>query len=122
MTKYLLLSLLFFPSCETSMNSSKSDITTKFFLKNEQGIETTQFQFGENIFFSYSLENTSSNIQHYINQHSGPFVKFEVSQLDNAIGTSYDGLVFLPVLVADSLKAGEILTFEYNWQSLHSPN
>jgi len=123
MTKYLLASIIFFLGCETSMNASKNDITTKFFLKNEQNIETTQFGFGQDISFNYLIENTTENTYSYLNQDTGPLVTFEVYKKDSLIGASVDGLAFIPVIVEDTLKAGETLTTEYNWFSaaVHQP-
>lgn len=123
MTKYLLASIIFFLGCETSMNASKSEVTTKFFLKNSQGAETTRFGFGQDISFNYSIENTTKNAYSYLNPDTGPLVIFEVYEKDSLIGASVDGLAFIPVIVEDTLKAGETLTTEYNWLSAaeHKP-
>ncbi|MCH6560065.1 hypothetical protein IH799_06890 [candidate division KSB1 bacterium] len=50
-------------------------------------------------------------------------VTFEVYKNDSLIGTSVDGLAFIPVIVENTLKAGETLTTEYNWLSaaVHQP-
>ena len=88
MTKYLLACIIFFLGCETSMNASKSQITTKFFLKNSQNMETTQFGFGQDISFNYSIENTTENSYSYVNQDTGPLVTFEVYKKDSLIGSA----------------------------------
>lgn len=121
--KYTLASLFVF-GCENTVNSVQNGtLATKFILKNSQGNEATQFQFGEDITFHYSIENKSRHSYLYTNQHSGPFVIFEVYQGDSLIGSSLDGLAFLPVIIADSIEAGETLIAEYNWVSApsHSP-
>jgi len=123
MTKYLLTTIMFFLGCDTSINASKGEITTKFFLKNSQSNETTRFGFGQDINFNYSIENRTENSYSYLKQDTGPLVTFEVYKKDSLIGTSLDGLAFIPVIAEDILKAGETLTTEYNWLSaaVHQP-
>ncbi len=122
--KYLLASLIFFLSCENSINSSlTTEVSTKFLLKNSQGVETTQFVFGQDISFHYSVENTTENTYSYINQDTSPLVTFEVYKKDSLIGTSLDGLAFIPLIVEKTLNARETVTVEYNWLStgVHQP-
>ena len=109
MTKYLLTTIMFFLGCDTSINASKGEITTKFFLKNNQSDETTRFGFGQDINFNYSIENRTENSYSYLKQDTGPLVTFEVYKKDSLIGTSLDGLAFIPVIAEDILKAGETL-------------
>ncbi len=122
--KYLLASLIFLLSCENSINSSKAnEVSTKFLLKNSQDIDTTQFNFGQDINFRFAIENTSENSYSFINQDTGPFVIFEVFNGDSLLGSSVDGFFYIPLIVEDTLKAGHTLTVEYNWLSvnLHTP-
>ncbi len=122
--KYLLASLIFFLSCQNSINSSKTnEVSTKFFLKNSQDIDTTQFNFGQDINFRFAIENTSENSYSFINQDTGPFVIFEVFKGDSLLGSSVDGVFYIPLIVEDTLKAGHTLTVQYNWLSvnLHTP-
>jgi len=124
MTKYVLVSLMFFLGCENSINSSKTtEVSTKFFLKNSQDIDTTQFNFGQDINFRFAIENTSENSYSFINQDTGPFVIFEVFKGDSLLGSSVDGVFYIPLIVEDTLKAGHTLTVGYNWLSvnLHTP-
>ncbi len=122
--KYLLASLIFLLSCENSINSSKTnEISTRFFLKNSQDIDTIQFNFGRDINFRFAIENTSENSYAFIIQDTGPFVIFEVLKVDSLLGSSVDGFFYNPLIVEDTLKAGHTLTVEYNWLSvnLHNP-
>jgi len=106
LSRYIFAGLIFLLSCENSINSSKTaEVSTKFLLKNSQGVETTQFVFGQDISFHYSVENTTENTYSYINQDTSPLVTFEVYKKDSLIGTSVDGLAFIPVIVEKTLKA-----------------
>ncbi|MCH7753750.1 hypothetical protein IH970_01320, partial [candidate division KSB1 bacterium] len=105
------------------MNSVKTtEVSTKFLLKNSQGVETTQFVFGQDIGFHYSVENTTENTYSYVYQEEH-LVTFEVYKKDSLIGSSTDGLTFIPVIVEKTLKARETLAAEYNWlwAAIHQP-
>ncbi len=123
MTKYIMASLVFVVGCETSINASKSEITTSFLLKDSRNTETTRFGFGQDINFYYAIENGTPNNYSYTNQDTGPLTVFEIYKGDSLIGSSVDGFFYIPLIVEGTLQSDDTLTVEYSWLSvnLHAP-
>jgi len=118
-THAILFSAFILLGCEQSLNRAPdaSGLATHFALKAPGGEETTTFEVGEDIRLEYTVTNETGQGQPYVIPDTGPFVEFEILQPGNSFGSSLDGVVFIPLITADTLAAASTLSAMYNWYS-----
>lgn len=105
-----------FQNILNSSNSSReTDLQTSFFLQNASGHKTTIFEFGQDIFFHYEIQNHTAHDLPFQNPDTGPFASFSLYKDGLLIGTSDDGLAYATMIVLDTLSAGEVMKRQYSW-------
>jgi len=114
----LAIAIALLSGCGNSTGPEEDNsLSIQFFLADSSGEETTLFDVGQEIYFDYSMVNSTGATLHYNLPHTGPFVRLEVSQADSLIGTSDDGHLYAQMILPGTLPPGHSLHWVYPWFS-----
>ena len=113
-------------SCASDGFGTSDDIQVKYCLRNEQGEETTVFNYGENIIFELTLYNNGKYTVCLPDEVTlfSIYSTFQVYSIDGKyIGTPYSTAKkqFIPVIISSGKKRQYQSCWMVHWEDMNFP-